>query len=128
MRLGRILTSLLAAAVVFTATTAVAANVAVSTHSLGAGGASVNRCDLDGFGLQYNLGANNIVSSVEITDIHANCNAGAISVTLTNDANAAQGSGSATADASGSKIVAISGSPQAADVKKVYIVIVGGQP
>lgn len=125
MLLGRIFTSLFAAAMVFSATTAVAANVAVNTHSISAGGTAVSRCD-DSFTVDYILGVNNKVSHIRVGGIHSDCFGGRLSLTVVDTSNAAVASATGFPVSQTTHDVPLAVQPDAAASKGVHVVIVGG--
>ena len=120
----------LALVVLSTASVALAQGLGpLSPSSVGVGGASVDPCDTDGFGVTYTT-ASGVVTDVTIDGIkEPDCVGGKLSLTLTDGSGASIGSGGplsvpAMADP-GSLLVPIAGSPYAGDVAGFRVVIVG---
>ena len=91
--------------------------------TLGAGGASVAACDAD-FGTVYTTVGGN-VTAVQVTGIAAACDGGALSVTLTNAAGTAIGSGGPATISGTSASVSISATPDGELVAGLRVSIEG---
>lgn len=100
-----------------------AATLGVSSARLGAGGATVARCD-DSFTRSLTVSGGN-VTHVTIGDVASACGNGQMRVVLTDAGNNQVSQGSATVPAGGGS-VAVSVTPVAVgSVSKVHVVVVG---
>jgi hypothetical protein len=109
------------------ATAAVAATLLLAGSHLGAGGAAVERCDMDGF-TYTNVVSAGAVTSVTVSAIAAPCAGGLLGVTLTNSAGANIGSGTVALPAAGftgTASVPISPQPPATAVHRYNGIVVG---
>jgi hypothetical protein len=93
------------------------------TSSLGAGNNAVASCDTS-FGATYTTVSGN-VTAVDVTGIASQCIGGALSVTLTNTAGTALGSGGPATVSGATRSVSISGSPDGDLVTGIRISIEG---
>jgi hypothetical protein len=114
---------LFAAAVCVGPAGAVAASLGNIAGNLGAGSAPVAACDTD-FGAAYTTVSGN-VTGVNVTGIAAQCAGGALSVTLTNGAGTALGSGGPATISGTSANVSISATPDADLVGGIRVSIEG---
>jgi hypothetical protein len=115
---------------VYSLALASAATLNVSESSLGSGSNLASSCDTDGvtvsYGTVYTSGsAAYTVNSVTVNGIASGCEGKAVGATLTNAANAPQGSvASGTGPAGGGSVtLAVSGNPPATAVEKAFVVI-----
>jgi hypothetical protein len=106
---------------------AVAASMSVTSASLGAGTAAVNRCDPDGFTFLPALDSSGRIATVRVTSIAAGCAGGKHRLTLANG-TASVGSGSTTLPSSGftgSATVTVSPDPLSMSVTAIHAVVEG---
>lgn len=120
MRLALIV--MLAAAVLAGPVRALAASLNI-TGTLGAGDNSVAACDTS-FGTTYTTVSGN-VTAVDVTGIAPECVGGALSVTLTDSAGTALGSGGPATVSGASTNVSIAGGPDGDVVAGIRISIEG---
>lgn len=111
-----------------------AASLGISSASLGAGGASVQRCDTSPsssspFTKTINLGSGanaGKVVSVTIGDVASACGGGQMTVVLTNASGAKVGDGSAGVPSGGGSVtVPIDEQPSVGSVRDVHVAVVG---
>jgi hypothetical protein len=123
--------SLVVGAVLFSSAFAFAASLTVGTNSLGAGNAAVGSCDADGVTTSYTTAYDSAlpgykVSSVTVGGIDATaCANRALRVDLVNASNTSIGSGAATITAASMAVTITTGTPNAAQVANVHVVISG---
>lgn len=125
--LKRVIVALASGLVAFIAISSVAAALSLSGPSLGAGDASVAKCDTDGINVDsFGFDTNGRITSAEISGIsNPTCVDGQLTIHLTDSANASIGSGGPVAVTGESVTVAITGLPSPFDVKHEVIIIVG---
>jgi spore coat protein U-like protein len=104
-----------------------AASLGISSAKLGAGGASVARCDTS-FTRTLNLGSGADVGkvvSVTIGDVHSACSGGQMTVVLTDASGAKVGDGGPVTVSDSSVNVSIDEKPAVGTVRNVHVVVVG---
>lgn len=79
----RLMVTMLAATIVASAVWAAAASMGVSSRKLGAGNASVTRCDADGIGMAYSFDASGNVVGVNLSNVAAACVGTTVKLNLT---------------------------------------------
>ncbi len=129
MRARRVLVAGLIAAALSSAVFAAAANLGVTTDTLGAGGTSVSTCD-SAFTSTYVVESSDDsafkVTGVTVGDIASACVGGRLQVTVIDSTNASLGTGQVTVPDSSSVTVPISPGADPALVVGVQIAVVGG--
>lgn len=124
----RAILALASGLVAFIAISSVAAALSLSGSSLGAGDASVTKCDTDGINVDsFGFDTNGLITSAAISGISPTCvNVNAqFTIHLTNSANASIGSGGPVAVTGETMTVPISSMPSPFNVKHEVIIIVG---
>ena len=123
--------SLVVGGVLFSSAFAFAASLTVGTNSLGAGNAAVGSCDTDGVTTSYTTAYDAAlpgykIATVTVGGIDATaCANRALRVDLANASNASIGSGTATIAAASVPVSIATGTPNAAQVANVHVVISG---
>jgi hypothetical protein len=85
-----------AAGIAIASTIALAATFGLTSAALGAGEASVSRCDTDGFTITYTVTVS-LITSVTVAGLaDPGCEGGSLTVTLTDSSGASVGSGGPT--------------------------------
>jgi hypothetical protein len=94
--------------------------------SVAAGGVGITPCDPDGFTVAHTL-SGTTVTDVEVGDIHADCEAGELSITLIDLSDSVIGTGGPiTVPASGGSVtVSVSPTPEQADIDEHHLRVVG---
>ncbi len=122
----RVILALASGLVAFIAISSVAAALSLSGSSLGAGDASVTKCDTDGINVDsFGFDTNGLITSAAISGIDPLCANGQLTIHLTTNDNVSIGSGGPVAVTGVSMTVAITGLPSPFDVKHEVIIIVG---
>ncbi|MGH9042562.1 MAG: hypothetical protein ACRDZ3_20300 [Acidimicrobiia bacterium] len=126
----RVLLAAVFGSAVYAIALASAATLNVGQSSLGSGSNLASSCDSDGVTVAYgttytSASAGYTVTSVTISGVASGCEAKTVGATLTNAANAAQGTvtSGAVPAGGGSVTLAVSGNPVATAVEKAFVVI-----
>ena len=108
------------------AVAAAAALGGLGTSGLGSGSAAVTGCDADGFTVTHVLSGSD-VTAVTLSDIHADCAAGQVAITLTDVTNAVVATGGPVAvpGGGGMATLTLAPSPDSSAFTSHHIRIIG---
>lgn len=122
---------LIVGGILFSTVFAFAASLTVGTNSLSAGNAAVGSCDADGVTTAYTTAYDSAVPGYKVTAVTVSgidatgCAGRSLKVDLVNTSNASIGSGTATVSAASMAVSITTGTPNAALVTNVHVVIAG---